>query len=221
MKKIVFIIITILIIISLLVYQISIPLGKVLNDLSHQQIQRFCQLVLNGVSTEYEEKSEGIIELKYDAQNNIKALEVDMPEATKIASSIVENIELTFFKIEARTYQENQTIYQKRLKEINDQNGVIAKTKIFSYTNSPFLSQIGPSIPIRYKSLQHVSSDVKYSIEEYGINHVMVDVYIMLSIHIKVASPFVQDEFVKEIKFPLALEIIQGEIPQWYQEKQP
>ena len=100
---------------------------------------------------------------------------------------------------------------------MSDQGGVIAEIKLGLLTNNPFLATIGPSIKLRYQTISAITSSIEEDINDYGVNHVMVSLKIVIKIQLLVLMPFYHDEFVHEYDYPLLMEIIEGEVPNWYQ----
>ena len=61
-------------------------------------------------------------------------------------------------------------------------NGIIYEIPLGTITNSGFLSNLGPKIPIKLNIIGSVESNVKTNIKEYGINNALVEIYIRISV---------------------------------------
>ena len=83
--------------------------------------------------------------------------------------------------------------------------------------NNPFLADFGPKINIRYKSISAITSSLDKEIKSYGVNHMMISLTITIKIKLMVLVPFYDEEFNKSYDYPLIMEIIEGEVPNWYQ----
>ncbi len=79
-------------------------------------------------------------------------------------------------------------------------NGIIYEIPLGTITNSGFLSNLGPKIPIKLNIIGSVESNVKTNIKEYGINNALVEIYIRISVS----------------DIPVALKVIQGSVPKYY-----
>ncbi len=195
--------------------QVMLPYIRQITD---QETLRFLQAVVNNTAFKHQKVSEKLIIVERNENNHISRIDVDMVYASAIAGEVVSDIEEVLFQIEAGTFQnDGSTIYQKKLQEVNDQKAVIGNISMLAFLETPFLSDIGPYMHVRYHTLSHVSSEVEKDIKSYGVSHIVVSIDIKVTISLKVVSPFIQETIEKEITFPLALEIIQGDVPNWYQ----
>ena len=70
-------------------------------------------------------------------------------------------------------------------------NGIIYEIPLGTITNSGFLSNLGPKIPIKLNIIGSVESNVKTNIKEYGINNALVEIYIRISVTEQINVPFI------------------------------
>lgn len=127
-------------------------------------------------------------------------------------------LEDLFYLIEAGTYQkEDNSFYQNKLQQMSDDGGVIATIRLGLLTDNPFLANVGPKINLKYKTISAITSTVEENIENYGVNHVMVSLKIVIKIRLMVLFPFYNEEFSHEYDYPLVMEVIGCEVPNWYQ----
>ncbi|MFQ7174660.1 MAG: sporulation protein YunB [Thomasclavelia ramosa] len=127
-------------------------------------------------------------------------------------------LEDLFYSIEAGTYQkEDNSFYQNKLQQMSDDGGLIATIRLGLLTDNPFLANVGPKINLKYKTISAITSTVEENIENYGVNHVMVSLKIVIKIRLMVLFPFYNEEFSHEYDYPLVMEVIEGEVPNWYQ----
>lgn len=190
---------------------------EVLSDLSDNDIMQFCQLVVNSTVYNYEDLYDDLLVVERGQDGGIELLDFDMALATKIAGQLVVDLEKLFFSLEEGTYESTDSIYDHRLKKISDSQGVITSFPVGTLTKNPFLSHLGPELNIKYVTVSRVASEVIKQVESYGVNHVMISLDVQLTVYINARVPFKEEEFVKVIKYPLLLEIMQGDVPNWYQ----
>lgn len=100
---------------------------------------------------------------------------------------------------------------------MSDDGGVIATIRLGLLTDNPFLANVGPKINLKYKTISVITSTVEENIENYGVNHVMVSLKIVIKIRLMVLFTFYNEEFSHEYDYPLVMEVIEGEVPNWYQ----
>lgn len=127
-------------------------------------------------------------------------------------------LEDLFYSIEAGTYQkEDNSFYQNKLQQMSDDGGLIATIRLGLLTDNPFLANVGPKINLKYKTISAITSTVEENIENYGVNHVMVSLKIVIKIRLMMLFPFYNEEFSHEYDYPLVMEVIGCEVPNWYQ----
>ena len=110
------------------------------------------------------------------------------------------------------------------LKSVNEvlENIVVFNTNIdslylpFSIIFSDIIFQKGPNIKIDVIEVGSYKSDVKTNLRDFGINNTLFELYIEVSINYEAIIPMVTEEIQVITKIPIVIEIIQGEIPNYY-----
>ena len=95
-------------------------------------------------------------------------------------------------------------------------NGIIYEIPLGTITNSGFLSNLWPKIPIKLNIIGSVESNVKTNIKEYGINNALVEIYIRISVTEQINVPFISKRVTVTSDIPVALKVIQGSVPKYY-----
>lgn len=95
-------------------------------------------------------------------------------------------------------------------------NGIIYEIPLGTITNSGFLSNLGPKIPIKLNIIGSVESNVKTNIKEYGINNALVEIYIRISVTEQINVPFISKRVTVTSDITVALKVIQGSVPKYY-----
>ena len=81
---------------------------------------------------------------------------------------------------------------------------------------NPFLSNLGPKIPIKFTMIGNMSSNINSEISNYGINNALIESYIRFKITLNIIIPFYYEPIVLEIDVPIAIKIINGKVPDYY-----
>ena len=79
-----------------------------------------------------------------------------------------------------------------------------------------FLANIGPKIPVRFSIVGDIISYVNSNVKDYGINNALIEVNVVLALSIQVILPFVTDKISIETSIPVALKLIQVNVPNYY-----
>lgn len=82
--------------------------------------------------------------------------------------------------------------------------------------NSPLLASFGPDIPIRLVPAGSVKVDLNTRYQNAGINMVVVEVYVRVSVEISVIIPFNSDPELVETELPISYSLVVGDVPTYY-----
>ncbi|MBP3038649.1 sporulation protein YunB [Bacillaceae bacterium Marseille-Q3522] len=94
--------------------------------------------------------------------------------------------------------------------------GILYYIPLGQMTNNALLGNLGPKIPIKFNAVGSIQSDVRPKLTEYGINNAYIEVNIHLKINVQIIIPFATKLTTIEENVPVVMEIIQGEVPQFY-----
>ena len=102
--------------------------------------------------------------------------------------------------------------------EIKKQNlkGILLDIPVGIISDSPFLVNIGPKIPVFIHFMNSVFTNVQTRITDYGINNAMLEIYLHVTISYEVVLPVTTKEEEKSYEFLLDTQLIQGKVPDWY-----
>lgn len=132
-------------------------------------------------------------------------------ETTRI---ILENME----KAEQGEFEELYTIGDMEFdrEATKEGKGLVYSIPLGRATNNVLLGNIGPHLPIRFTAIGHMESNIETNFAEVGINFVYVEVAIKVKLSIQIIIPFATEVAKLEQKIPIALGVLEGEVPQFY-----
>lgn len=215
MKKIIILII----IVSLLTFCISTynmytSILSPLKKYGEMEIERLNQLIVTHSKFTNEKQYTDLVIIEKD-NDQISLIDFDMVKVNTLANSIVLDIENTYASIEEGNYKaSDSSYYERRIEEVS-KKGIISEVGIGTLLNKPFFF-LAPKIKIKYKSLSSVSSNIIKDIQNYGINHIMIQLSIKITIKLKMIYPFFEQYHSHDIEIPILLEIIEGQVPVVY-----
>ncbi len=214
-KRYLFIIV--IVIFGVILHFLTANITPILKKTADKEIDRFCQMVINNTPFPVELDHQELINVNRSG-NEISTINFDTNYASSIGAKIVNNLDELFVSLEEGIYKKtDDTFYQRKLEKISNDGGVIASVPLGMLTDNPFLAEMGPKIKIRYKTISAITCTVNKEIKSYGVNHVMVSLSLTIRIKMMVLLPFYNEEFNKAYDYPLVIEIIEGEVPNWYQ----
>ena len=113
-----------------------------------------------------------------------------------------------------KNYFVQQTFGRKKYKNIR--SGYLCEVSLSSIRNSTLFGNIGPTIPIKLSFMGYNDVDIDVDIKEYGINNVMVQVNVIISLNCIVTMPISSMTHNIVIKEPISIELIKGEVPSYF-----
>lgn len=195
-----------------IVYVQLIPFIK---EYGQMEIERFNQLVISHSYFTDQKQYDELVIIERNEENEIALLDFDMVKVNQLANRIVLDIENIYSQIENGTYQaQDESYYQRRMEEVS-QTGIIASLSLNTLFHLPSFLML-PSIPLTYKHLSSVGSSISKKIENYGVNHVMIELSIDIKMNIAMIYPFFEQYHTQVISIPILLEIFQGQGPLVY-----
>ena len=96
------------------------------------------------------------------------------------------------------------------------EKGIILEVPLGVINNSVLLSNLGPKVPVKLSLIGDVSSGFSTDVDEYGINNALITLYIDVEVNARIILPFVSDDMNISASIPIAMKVIQGNIPNYY-----
>ncbi|AJD91938.1 sporulation protein [Jeotgalibacillus malaysiensis] len=94
--------------------------------------------------------------------------------------------------------------------------GIVYTVPLGQATENALLGNLGPKVPIRFHAVGNVTSNIKSNITEFGINNAFVEINIHLVVKVQIIVPFATEETTIEQDIPVAMGLIQGQVPEIY-----
>ena len=159
--------------------------------------------------------------------------EIDLTECIKVIQNSKEEILTVDFNLE-NVYKalsiiteyiqrsvEDKNIRKEILNHYNDElssnlNSIILNLPMGIASNSIYLANLGPRIPVKISYMGYVASSVRIKLEDYGINNVLISIYIDCYITNEFIAPFKEEVINHEYNILIASKIIQGTVPDYY-----
>ena len=218
--KIIIGIILLVIIVSLvLIYKVGRKINKTIIEYSLNEAERFGVYIINySIDKEFiNQFDDSIISTKRNHSDEIQLVDIDTKKANKLLEEVTIRIQENLIKLEngeISNFDLSNSLQGLRFKNIKQ--GVVCEIPEGIIYNNVFLSNIGPAIPIKMTFIGQVNSNIKTRVKKYGINNVYIEVYIHIEVKQRVIMPLSTKDIVAESDIPLAIKIINGEIPNYY-----
>ena len=193
----------------------------ILLETAELEIGKFSTIVINKAIAQVLEDKINTDELFYTQINNAGEIQtidfnpIIVNQVLNVATSVVQNN----LKLLEEGNLDTIGIYDMDLPEnrIEDlKKGIITKIPMGVITKNSILSNLGPEIPIRLHYIGDVNSNITTKITQYGINNALVEIGVKLQMTAQIILPFVTEKMTLECDIPLAIKMIQGNVPNYY-----
>jgi sporulation protein YunB len=121
-------------------------------------------------------------------------------------------------KAETGDLEDLQAISDFEIETVNTGNGegIVYYVPLGQATNNALLGNLGPQIPVQFNLIGDMESNIETEVKEVGINNVYIEVLIKLKVNVQVIIPFATKVATLEQRVPIALGILEGDVPQFY-----
>ena len=148
-----------------------------------------------------------------DSQN----IYYDTNKLNKIKNSITNDVQQTLIDLDngnIDNYFISDKLKKSKFKKVK--NGIVCDVSIDSIQNFSLFANVSPTIPIKLVFSDQLNSDIDVDIKEYGINNVIIQVYLIITVKEQVIMPLSSKRSNIVIKEPISIDIIRGKIPEYY-----
>ena len=193
------------------IYLIDININSVLIPYINVEVERLVTNIINNTIND-EMKNVNVSELlssSNDSYSVSRINEIENRLSTKIQNKLV-NID---------DGKVDEFFIPKRVKKgrfKNIKNGILCDISIGSIRRSTLFANVGPTIPIKLLFGSGINSNMSVETSEYGINNVIIKVYFNADIDTQITMPISSKRKSISIKKMIAIDIIKGEIPDYY-----
>lgn len=201
-----------------LLYYVDKKTSALLPKYIDVEVERFTTNVVNRAISEVKinEKYRNflVIEKKQDSIENISYDTIKIQELRNEIERRVQDVLSNLDHGEIDDYFVSDKIKYGKYKNIK--KGVLCEISLGSIRGSSLFANVGPSIPIRLFFSGQIQSDIDVSTQEYGINNVIIKVYLIIKMREQIIMPLTSKRKDVIVKEPISFEIIQGKIPDYY-----
>ncbi len=93
------------------------------------------------------------------------------------------------------------------------QNSFVINVPLGIISNSALFNYLGPKIPLRITLMENLLNGISTKVENYGINNVLVEIYMNFNVTTSILTPVKNEKITKEYKILIASLIVNGEVP--------
>lgn len=196
-------------------------LTPVIMDYAEIQAGRIATLVINQAITKEvtnEMDMDDLFIITKGENDKIKSIDFNPLTINKMLSMVTSNVQLYLQNLENGNIEEIglSNIGLGNYDKDKLQDGIIFEVPTGIVFNNSLLYNIGPKVPVRLSLIGDIVSNVETEVTNYGINNALIKIIIKISVVEQVILPFASDKITVSTNVPVAIKLIQGEVPNYY-----
>lgn len=199
--------------VSLYFVYLNNKVRETLNNYVDVEVERVFTNIINRVLRENNVKFNDYLIYNSEDNNNIS---YDIDKVNEYTDFVSEKINEELFNLE-NEYIDNKYDYKyydkNKYKYIR--KGLLYEFSFNNINNNILFGNLGASIPIKISFLGSVNSSIEIVTKDYGINNVIVEAYLNISVKSYTTMPVgsnIKDVSIKELVF---VDIINGKVPNY------
>ena len=153
-----------------------------------------------------------------DSNGSIKSIDFNSSKINNILADTTRSVEQNLRYLESGNIDELDltNIILSNYDKEKIKKGIIYELPSGIIFDNVLLRNILPKIPIKMNLIGNVFSEIYTDIESYGINNALIKININVEAEVKILLPFVSSREKIETNIPLAIKIIEGDVPSYY-----
>ncbi len=153
-----------------------------------------------------------------DSNQNIKTLDFNPLGVNRLLSKITETVNDHLTSLETTEFEKIDlpSSISSTFANSKEGNGLVFEIPSGMIFKNTILANVGPKIPVKLTLVGDIDSDIKTKVTDYGINNAFIEISVYVHVVEQVILPISSKRVDVEMNVPIALKMIQGEIPDYY-----
>ncbi|CDQ39185.1 sporulation protein YunB [Virgibacillus salexigens] len=106
--------------------------------------------------------------------------------------------------------------YGDTANDLADKDPTVVEIPIGQATGSTILSNLGPKVPVHFEIVGSIQSDVEYEVKKFGINAVLIEIYIPVTVNAQIVVPFTTEPSEISTRVYVDSRVLMGDVPDFY-----
>lgn len=163
------------------------------------------------------EINDSLFSITMNDKNEVEMIDYNTDKVNSLLKDINQIIYLKLYNLEEGNIDEfllSSSLLGSNYQFID--SGIVCEIPLGSLTGNGFLTNLGPIIPVKMSFLGQVSSNLETKVTSYGINNLLLEVYIQVEVKEKISLPKSSDITTIKVEAPLSIKVISGVVPDYY-----
>ncbi len=186
-------------------------------DYAEDEVKRLVLLVINtsiGESTS-EVDTDDLFIVRFNDKGEIVLVDFNSKKSSIVLNGITNLIEYNLKNIEEGNVNKFKKYYSEHNYNLL-KKGIVVEIPFGISFNNNFFNNLGPKIPVRISFTRNIETNFRTDVVEYGINNALLKLNIDVKINVRVILPIISDNIDVMFSIPVAMKVIQGQIPSYY-----
>ena len=200
----------------LLIKYYTDKISPILMNYAHIKTKQLTTIIVEkSISKELEDlDTNNLLDITKNSQSKIELINFNTKEVNLFINEITTLIEENLQLLEHGKLSNIDTSLTI-LDKYKDDN-LIYSIPLGSVSESPLLTNLGPKIPLKLNFVGNILSNFFTKLTPYGINNALLEVTLNVDVTMQIVMPFAIEEITTTINIPLTVQVISGEIPNYY-----
>lgn len=156
--------------------------------------------------------TQDILKIEKNKYDEILAVTYDMEKVYSLMKKMT-----TYFKEQINALEKGEYKSEYFDSSLSKKgNGFLIALPVGLASDSIYLTNLGPRIPVKVKFIGNMLTDVKTKVTNYGINNALLEVYINISLTTSLTSISANDVKTTDYDFLIAATVVEGVVPNLY-----
>lgn len=160
-----------------------------------------------------QEELNDVLEIEKNSYDEVISVDFNMIKASKIIREGMKKIEIKLNNYEG--YRESEGNLEGNIINFRE-NGAVVAVPIGIVSNNAYFSQLGPKIPILLNLMTDYYGTLDTKIRDYGINTILVEMYINITIKNGLIINLRDYNSVKNYSVLFLSKVVNGRIPDYF-----
>lgn len=158
-------------------------------------------------------KDKELFVMNKNNEGEIESIDFDTILINETLLVIAKNVRKRLKEVEKGENLPDEVYFDRDISKLK--KGIVFEVPTGIIFKNSFLTNLGPSIPVKIKYLGNVGLDIKTSVTEYGINSALIKIYIYIEVEQSTILPFKTKTVKATSEIPVIIKVVKGNVPNY------
>lgn len=202
---------------------INIKIKPTLTQIANEKTIEFATRTINSAVKSTEQlKFDDLVVIEYDDKGNVTTLGWNAEAVNRALRLATERAEYFLYgmnkgeQIDLDDPDLNPVEFGDSVGDLAKKDPTVIEVPLGQVTGNTVLANLGPKIPVHFEMVGSLRSDVVHEVKEFGVNGVLFEIYIPVTVNIQIVVPFSSELAQVETRVFIDSRVIMGKVPEFY-----